>query len=260
MSDSMDSMTVKGLVEKMDVDGIGALIALFMYQGFSPEMVFQHLAKVVSEGSITNAEFQSDMKALIIIGVVMGNYNSNNSQKISDEGKVKGDALMTKYKLKMGGVGKEKKAVNIPRILAAFPIITSKVALSCPARNYGGAFNADLLSPSMKTPVFPALVPRSSSPSTKIILAASNAYAAEQTMAISGQTNANNAYMGQVKFTTISNESPVPNSRERSSYIKKLEISYSGIEAVIKMVNEVTKKGLAVPAKDEMVKEGFNMV
>jgi len=256
-----DSIQVQSLVNKIDVDDLAAFTALFMYQGFSPEMVFAHFAKILKEKGIENEEFQTDVKTLLVMGVIMGNYNSNNSSKISDEGKVKGDTLMAKYELKMGGIGKDRKKVNLPRIMAAFPIITTKISLGCPPRNYGGAFGADGLSAVMKTSVFPSLIPSTLPKSiTSALLVAANAYATEQTMAISKQKDVKATYAAQLKFTEISYHSSVPSVKDRKSYIKTVEISHGALSTVISTASEILGAKVPMPTKDDMSKANLKMV
>lgn len=244
----------------MTIDNLSQFIALFMYQGFSPELVFQHLSKIKTNKNIENSEFLNDMRSLVVMGVVMGSYNSHNSTKISEDGKRAGDALVSKYELKMGGVGKDRRAVNIPRILAAFPTITVSVTLKCPARNYGGPFSADVLPRCMKTAVFPSVVPKTlNSEVVKYLLLASTCYTAEQTMAISKFSDPAAAIANQMRYTEISYGSNVPSDKERLEFIRGLEFSYESLVTVWNKYNEVTKKAVTIPSKDVFTAAGLRM-
>jgi hypothetical protein len=253
-----DINIIVNLIGGMAVEDIETISAMFMYQGFSPEMVFAHLAKIKKDKNIANDEFITDIKTIVVIGAIMGNYNSNNSNKISDEGKAKGDALISKYELKAGGVGQEKKAVNIPRILAAFPIITTKVLSKCTGRNYGDVFGCNALPNFLKNPVFPSLVPTTLPKKVVImLLTISVCYTTEQTMAIRKVEDVITAYNQQKQYVDISFRSSVPSQEERSTFIKTLPFPHTILATILTRFNEVTKKTVGMPSKKEMTDAGL---
>lgn len=256
-----DSAAIKALVDAMTVGDLSQFIALFMYQGFSPEMVFAHLAKIKKDKNIDSSEFGNDMRSLVVMGVIMGSYNDHNSTKISEDGKRAGDALMEKYDLKKGGVGKDRRAVNLPRIVAAFPIFTINVVLKSPARNYGGPFSADLLPACMKTAVFPSVVPKSIDGNVvKYLLLASTCYTAEQTMAISRFSDAGAAVKNQTRYTEISFNSSMPTDSERVKFIRTLEFSYNALNTVWSKYKDITQKGVSPPSQAEFTAAGLRMI
>jgi len=240
---------VISLVDQITDADLYSFVALFMYQGFSPELVFRHLAKIKSDKNISSNEFKNDIKTLIVMGVVMGNYNSNNSKKISDEGKSKGDALFQKYELKMGGIGKDKKMVNLPRLLAAFPITAAKLALSAPARLYGNEFGTNTVARIFQMPVFPSLVPTNMINSHRqALLAVATCYAAEQTMAITQKKDAFESFVRQKDYTKISHTSSVPTNEERKDFLATVDFaSYKEFKNVIDNLNKKLDK------KDQIV-------
>lgn len=255
---------VTSLVKEMDVGDVSAFTALFMYQGFNPEMVFAHLAKVKESKNLSNETFLTDIKTLMVIGAVMGNYNETNSKKISEEGKTKGDSLMVKYELKKGKIGMDKRAVNIPRIMAAFPVISTRITIKCSPRNYGGAFGADQLPNCMKTSVFPSLIPRNlPSLISKSLLLASCCYTSEQTMTITrGKEGADPAliFQEQIKYTDVSFKSSVPSSNERAAAMKEFEFKYEGLIAVLKKYTEITKDAISVPDMATFQNSGIRVI
>lgn len=239
------------LVNAIDASEMDAFIALFMYQGFNPEMVMRHLAQVRHEHNIPDHEFKKDIKTIISMGVIMGNYNKNNSSKISDEGKTEGDRLITKYKIKSGGVGREKKSVTIPRILATFPIIASRLQEHCPVRDYGGELSANFLPRCMKVSVFPSLVPRGLQQEVKVcLLACFTCYSTEQTLAISKRTDVQKAFNDQKKYTDISYSSMVPTDAEREKHFSKLTFDHQALEKVAAAAEKALSIKITVPSTE----------
>jgi hypothetical protein len=252
---------ISTLVNSMEATNLEQYAAIFMYQGFSPDLVFEHLAKIKKEKNISNSEFQGDMKSLIIMGIIMGNYNDNNSNKINPEGKVQGDMLVVKYDLKKGGIGTEKRAVNIPRILAAFSLVTSTFVLQLPPRNYSGVYNADSLNLFFKTSVCPSLIPKTFGQEVlTIFLHLCNSYLTEQTMAIRNMQNAKEAYNYQWRYTNVSHKSSVPAEEERKKHIRKITFSYAVLSDVVKNINTRhadTSAALKMPTREMFLKEGI---
>lgn len=252
-----DASVIQSLVGSMDIGEIGDIIQYFLYQGFSPEMVLKHLADVKEKSSIPNAEFLRDIKTMIVIGVIMGNFNDNNSNKISDEGKAKGDALLTKYQMKRGSVGKDKKAITIPRILATFPIQTTKILQKAGAKNYSDAFGCTVLPNFMKSGVFPSIVPRSlPSASKKVLLTVSACYTAEQSMTISGVSDAKSAFQSQKNYTEVSHNSSVPSAAERTKFFNDLKFDYDALVTVLSNFGKMVGPPVAIPSKADMVLHG----
>lgn len=259
-----DYTSIASLVDSISIDDVEQYAAMFMYQGFSPEMVFQHLHNIKTTKNISTADFKNDIKVLVLMGAIMGNYNTNNSGKISTEGKDRGDSLMLKYDLKMGGLEGNKKAVNLPRIMSAFPILSSKMTIRCHPREYNGVFSSQLLPDFFKSPVSPSLIPKSMSQEIKTgLMALCNAYLAEQTMAIKGMTSGKDAYNLQWKFTQISHKSPVPSDEERREYMKGISFKYDTMSQIITILNSAlggqTSSALVMPSRQALTKAGLQV-
>jgi len=254
-----DTSVIQSLVGSMDIGEIGDIIQYFLYQGFSPEMVLKHLAQIKEKGNISNSEFLREIKTMIVIGIIMGNYNDNNSNKISDEGKAKGDALLTKYQMKRGSVGKDKKAITIPRVLATFPIQTTKILSKAGAKNYNDAFGCIVLPTFMKSGVFPSVIPMSlPAVSKKVLLTASACYTAEQSMAISNISDAKEAFNAQKNYTEVSHNSSVPTASERATFFATLIFDYDALSQVIKNFSKIIGQPVAMPSKEDMTSAGVH--
>jgi len=235
-----DFQVVEQLVNGIGIGGLGEFIALFMYQGFSPELVFKHLTEVKTKKNISDSEFTHDMKTIIVMGVIMGNFNDHNSERIAEEGKTKGNALMAKYDLKKGSLGTQKKAVNVPRIIAAFPSTSHRVFMSCSAKNYNGPFSANSLQQELKSPVFPAIIPQGLDKALKkMLMAAHTCYSAEQTMALSKTGDAKAAYTQQIAYTDIAHNSTVPSEAERVTLFGKITVNKKTIGEVLLKLKEI---------------------
>jgi len=247
------------LVSGIGLDGLSSLVPLFMYQGFNPEMVLKHFLEIKKSKGILDGEFQSDMLTLICLGVMSGNYTSNNKNKIDDKGRDKADALFTKYQMKIGSVGQDKKAVTLPRVLATFPILTSNVAMSdtCPEKNYpGGFFASENLPKALKTPVFPALIPaKAKDDIKKFLMIACCCYSADQSKAINPAHKAADAktiYQEQWQYVEISHQSSQPTQSMREIHIKTMKLEYTDIVKVVEKYKSLVDPSYEIPTKESM--------
>jgi hypothetical protein len=216
---TLTATSVYDMVAAIDTTGIEEYTTLFAYEGFNPEIVHAHFAKIMSSKGISNTEFVGDMRALITLGAMKGNYTMRNAGKISDSGREKADGLYKKYELKQGSLGGDKKAVILPRVLSAFPELTTKVIMKVPPRDFGS--KTTMLPKFMKNPVFPALVPKTlGSKAAQTLLWLYTVYSAEQSLIISQEKDINEAFHAQKKFVTIAFNSSVPPEGVRISMFK----------------------------------------
>jgi len=203
-------------------DDLSSFVALFAYAGFNPEMVHDHFFKICKQKDISQDTFLADLRAIIVLGAMKGNYSIKNSVKISDDGKTKADSLYGTYQMKKGSVGLDKKAVTLPRVLSAFPEITAKVVLRCPDKNFGTKTNG--LSKLIKSPVFAAIIPATLDKKVKgYFLDLYNIYSAEQTQAISKISSFAEALLKQEEYTNIAHKSVVPAETTRVNFFLSAE-------------------------------------
>lgn len=210
---------VYDLLSAASTEGLEEFVTIFAYEGFNPEMVHQHFANIMEKLGMGKDEFLGDMKALITLGAMKGNYTLRNAGKISDQGRKKADSLYKKYELKQGGLGGDKKAIILPRVLSAFPELTTKVIRRTPDRDFGT--NTSNFPRIMKNPVFPSLVPKSlPGPAAKTLLDLYTVYSADQSLAISQEKDFATAFSVQSQFVTIAFNSSVPVESVRIAMIK----------------------------------------
>lgn len=210
---------VYNMVSAADTAGVEDFSTLFAYEGFNPEMIHEHFAKLIDSKGISHPEFLNDMRALITLGAMKGNYTLRNAGKISDAGRAKADSLYKKYEMKQGPLGGDKKAIILPRVLSAFPELTTKVILKVPARDFGTY--TVRLPKIMKNPVFPALVPKTLDTHTaQTFLWLYTVYSAEQSLVISQVSDFNVAFSAQSQFVTIAFNSSVPTETARIAMFK----------------------------------------
>jgi len=213
--------SVYDLIASLDTSGVEEFSTLFAYEGFNPEMVHAHFAKIMTSKGISNQEFTDDMRALITLGAMKGNYTMRNSAKISEQGRSKADSLYKKYELKQGSLMGDKKAIILPRILSAFPELTTKVILKVPARDFGPKTAG--LPKFMKNPVFPSLIPKAMNENAKhTLLWLYTIYSAEQSIVIAQEPKPDfaTAYKTQKQFVNIAHNSTVPPEATRVSMFK----------------------------------------
>jgi len=211
--------SVYDMISGASTEGVDSFFVMFAYEGFNPEMVHAHFAGILASKGISNNEFIEDMRALITLGAMKGNYTLRNAGKISDVGRAKADSLYKKYILKQGGLGGDKKAIILPRVLSAFPEMTTKVIMKAPSRDFGT--QTSFLPKIMKNPVFPSLVPKSlPGDCAQTLLYLYTVYSADQSLAISQVKDFQEAFDVQKQFVTIAFNSSVPVEATRIKMLK----------------------------------------
>jgi hypothetical protein len=237
--------TVYDLISSLDTVGVEEFSTLFAYEGFNPEMVHAHFANVMTSKGIDNSEFSNDIRALITLGAMKGNYTERNSKKISDSGKSKADALYKKYDMKQGSLAGNKKAIILPRVLSAFPELTTRVIEKIPARDFGPkSANYPKI---MKNPVFPALIPKTMEAGAKnTLLWLYTIYSAEQSLVISDSKDFNAAYENQAKFINIAHSSSVPPEATRIAIFK------GKLDDIVQAVSANKSKTDGTPPSDKV--------
>jgi hypothetical protein len=211
---------VYDLISTVDAGNIDDFATLFAYEGFNPAMIHAHMAQMMTDKSISLQEFTNDMRALITLGAMKGNYTTKNAGKISTAGKTKADALYAKYQLKMGSLGTDKKAIILPRVLSAFPELTTKVILRLPDRDFGESVTE--LPRIIKNPVFPSLIPkRLPTDCVDTLIWLYTVYSAEQSLIISSIKDFDDAYVAQKSYVVIAFNSTVPKEETRIRMFKQ---------------------------------------
>lgn len=206
----------------VDDDQLREFSTLFAYSGFNPEMVHAHMAKIKAEKSIGDDAFNSDLMAIITLGALKGNVTTTNLNKMSDDGIAKAKALYSKYGMKMGSLGNDRRAITLPRVLSAFPELTTKVVIRLPSRYFGPKSSG--FSAAIKNPVFASLVPSGLNLKVQThLLEIHTIYAAEQTMVISNIKDFKEAFDKQMPYTLIAHRSSVPQEAMRIDLLTKLE-------------------------------------
>lgn len=217
---------------------------MFMYQGFNPELVLKHLSKYKTDNKISPDEFKSDMKSLIAAGTIMGNVTDKNLAKIKLEGKAKLNALYNKYKLKKGGVGTDRTAVNMPRLMSTFPIIASKCMINpnVSPKEFGNEMRSHLLDKCFKTPVFPALIPRTLPREIiQVFLILSTCYTTEQSLAIGKDKSVEVVFKKQFGYAKVAFGSSIPVEEDRLAHFKSLKFTLENMRSCYKHACNVTK-------------------
>jgi hypothetical protein len=217
----MNATHIYNMVSGADTSGIEEFSTLFAYEGFNPEMIHAHFAKIKETKGISDMEFIGDMRAMITLGAMKGNYTLKNAGKISEAGRAKADSLFKKYEMKQGALAGDKKAIILPRVLSAFPELTTKVILKLPPRDFG--VRTGFLPKIFKNPVFPSLVPKTlSGPVAQCLLWIYTMYSADQSIVISQEKDTTVAFSVQKQFVTIAFNSTVPTESTRISMIVPL--------------------------------------
>jgi hypothetical protein len=252
-----DVNVIRALIQNISPGDVTNLIAIFSYQGFNPEMVMKHLSKVKLAKAISDDDFSADITALICLGCIAGNYTDKNKQKRDEKGTARADELFSRYELTMGSIGNNKRAITLPRVILTFPILTFKVMMLCPERNFTGPFSTSSLPQSMKNAVFPALIPTDIGPkSKKALLLAYCAYTSDQSKAINASMRSlpiDEVFRKQFEFVEIGHSSPEPSNDARKAQFKvikkHLEDGWPAIVEVLKKYQSLVDKSYEIPTK-----------
>lgn len=225
------ALSVYTMISSADTTGVEEFSTLFAYEGFNPEMIHEHFAKILREKGIGESEFVGDMRALITLGAMKGNYTMKNAGKISEAGRNKADGLYKKYNMKQGSLGGDKKAIILPRVLSAFPELTTKVILRTPPRDFGT--KTTKLPKFIKNPVFPSLIPKSANGEViKTLLWLYTVYSAEQSLVISQEKDFNAAFSAQKQFVTIAFNSSVPDE------VTRIRMCKAALDEIVQAVSD----------------------
>jgi hypothetical protein len=250
-----DIQSLKTLIGNISPGDLSSLIDIFSYQGFSPEMVFKHLLGIKTAKSIGDGTFSDDIKSMVCLGVISGNYTNKNREKRDEKGVTLADGLFAKYDLHMGSLGEKKKAVTLPRILLSFPVLTSRISLLCPEKNFSGPFDSSTLPHAMKTVVFPSLIPKSLGAEVrKMMLIVYCCYSCDQTFAINQSTKSlspKEVFNMQYPFVEISFNSSEPNESDRESYFKTLSVKAAAMNSVISKYKELINPSYQPPSAEK---------
>lgn len=252
-----DVSAIRALISDLSPGDITSLIAIFSYQGFNPEMVMKHLSEIKKTKAITDEKFKEDLVALICLGCIAGNYTGKNKDKRDEKGTAKADELFALYSLTMGSVGSNKRAVTLPRVLLTFPIMTHRVMMLCPERNFSGVFSTAQLPQTMKNAVFPSLIPSDFGPNSKTaLLIAYCCYTCDQTKAINKDAKNKSAaelYEDQYAYVEIGHRSPEPPEADRKKEFLKIVIdiqaNWPGIVGVLEKYKTLVNKSYTIPTK-----------
>lgn len=252
-----DSNALRALVLSITPGDIADIIAIFAYQGFNPEMVFKHLAAIKAKKNITDDIFTQDITTLVCLGCIAGNYTAKNKDKRDEKGTAKADELFAKYELAMGSIGTNKRAVTLPRVLLTFPVLTHKINIVCPERNFPGPFQSSSLPQIMKSPVFPALIPSGFGTNSKTaLLIAYCSYTCDQSKAINPDAKTAtlvDIFNKQFGYVTIGHQSPEPAEPERQKLWKEilpiLQSSWDSIVSVLRIHKKAIDNAYTIPSK-----------
>jgi hypothetical protein len=222
-------------------------------------MVLNHLADMKNTNNISDEIFSNDMMSLVTLGCVSGNYTETNREKRDAKGTAKADELFVRYRLQIGSVGKNKRAVTLPRVLLALPILTYNVMAFCPDRNFPGPFDSPSLPKCMKNPVFPSLIPLKLNSAVKTsLLIAYCCYTCDQTKFINKDKSSENAevlFPDQMFYVNIGHKSTEPTAAERATVWGKdgkgikdeLEDNISGILIVLNNYKNLVNQSYEIP-------------
>jgi hypothetical protein len=253
-----DISAIKTLIGQFVPGDISSLISIFTYQGFNPEMVMKHFVSIKTKKSISDTQFQNDLLALLCLACISGNYTNKNKDKRDEKGTAKANELFQLYELKMGSVGNDKRSVTLPRVALTFPILTCRVGVLCPEKNFSGPFSSSSLPHVMKNSVFPSLLPTDLGTKTKsALLLAYCCYTCDQSKAINPDlksASSNDLFHKQYSYVEISHGSPEPDNTSRKAFFKSdiqagIEAGWQGVITVLNTYKGLVDSNYALPIK-----------
>jgi hypothetical protein len=236
-----DITRILELISSNDVASLKAeMFDAFQYQGFDPLRIVKTLFECKTAGSVDDKTFSEDVFKMVAIGMIKGSVNTNNIDKMSDEGKKGVLELNEKYKIKMGGgKGQPSNVVTYPRVMATFPDIAVRMTAVIGGKPFnGGPMLSTRLPQFMQVQVFPAVLPRNLNDDVKrMLLTASLCYSIDQSIQISQikEPDLKQLASTQGNFVMVGHQSPVPGSDVRKSVYNGLNIAdhWADIRAVL---------------------------
>jgi len=108
------------------------------YQGFDPLMVRLTLIAISKKHKEQLSQLKSDVMWMIAINIYMGNVQAKSHSRRSLRGRTIVGALVKKYGIKTGsqGAGQVSTMITFPRVSAAFPTLSTRMANKLPVKRY----------------------------------------------------------------------------------------------------------------------------
>jgi len=134
---------------------------IFEFQGFSALMQVKKFLVIAQNFKMNMNDLIDDIMFIIAMNIFMGNLLEKNRERRSQEGKDMVAAMVAKYGIQLGstGTGKASHITTVPRVVAAFPILSTRMAsVLIPQNLIGMPFNTLTLPGCMRVPSFASFI------------------------------------------------------------------------------------------------------
>lgn len=250
------------------------IFSIFEFQGFDPYAVMRKLIMLKQHYKLSDEDLKVDILYMIAANIYMGNLSGKALARRGTEGRTMIDDLQDRYKLELGstGTGKPSDVLTIPRISAAFPMVSCKMAERLPTKDHiGEAFMSVPVPRFMRVNAFASFCPQEMALRTRLfLLKAAAAYSCDQSIVFSkGQQKKDKKKPDEIKvdpaliaadqwtFIWAASEGPVPplDARRQLHVIMNTVSLYDRLRPVVVNYDKIVKDTTLIPTKEEYEKD-----
>lgn len=212
-----------------------ATYSIFEFLGFDPRKIWEKLIAIAVYYDMTYDELLQDILFMIAANIYMGNLSGKTLDRRSEQGKNKIASLVSAYSIKIGstGSGQPPDVITFPRVSAAFPVLSTRMAFILKPKDLiGMPFMTLTLPYFMRIGPFASFLDSSIEDKTRdFLLKAVSAYTCDQSIIFSTDRktrkptlDALSAHGLQWNFITVASNSPVPVLWEKGAMLEEFKI------------------------------------
>lgn len=247
---------------------IASRFNIFEFQGFSALMQVKKFLVIAQNFKMNMNDLIDDIMFIIAMNIFMGNLLEKNRERRSQDGKDMIAAMVAKYGIQLGstGTGKASHITTVPRVVAAFPILSSRMAdVLVPQNLIGMPFNTLTLPGCMRVPSFASFISVNLSAGVRDFLLKSVAsYSSDQAVIFSTDKktkkptiDALTAFSNQWTYITAASNSDVLLEWEKGAMLGEFKVHdlYSTLLPIIENLNTKTGSKESIMSESDFKKD-----
>jgi len=241
---------------------------IFEFQGFSSLMQVKKFLVIAQNFKMNMNDLIDDIMFIIAMNIFMGNLLEKNRERRSQEGKDMVAAMVAKYGIQLGstGTGKASHITTVPRVVAAFPILSTRMAsVLVPQNLIGMPFNTLTLPGCMRVPSFASFISVNLSAGVRdFLLKSVAAYSSDQAVIFSTDKktkkpsiDALTAFSNQWTYITAASNSDVLLEWEKGAMLGEYKIHdmYSTLLPIVENLNTKTGSKESIMSESDFKKD-----
>jgi hypothetical protein len=241
---------------------------IFEFQGFSALMQVKKFLVIAQNFKMNMNDLIDDIMFIIAMNIYMGNLLEKNRERRSQEGKDMVAAMVAKYGIQLGstGTGKASHITTVPRVVAAFPILSTRMAsVLVPQNLIGMPFSTLTLPGFMRVPSFASFISVNLSAGVRDFLLKSVAsYSSDQAVIFSTDRktkkpsiDAVTAFSNQWTYITAASNSDVLLEWEKGAMLGEFKVHelYSVLLPIVENLNTKTGSTESIMSESDFKKD-----